>query len=181
MVPLTSYASKYCSTELYKTTRVWEAAEASFAIGSLFDPVTIGPSKRQFHDSTLEANNPMREVWIEARGVWYSGSLENQLRCMVSIGTGVPSIKRFTRGAFGTRTSQKDAIDTDAETNKFIQEHTELDDDHRLFRFDVPNGLADIGLDGVKEVDTVVDATQDYLTKELVYKQIIRCGRALDR
>ncbi len=69
----------------------------------------------------------------------------------------------------------------EVETNKFTQEHSELDDDGRLFRFDVPNGLAEIELDAVGEMETIVDATQDYLGKELVYKQVRRCGRALAR
>ncbi|KAK1146134.1 hypothetical protein N8T08_003223 [Aspergillus melleus] len=171
LVPLTSYPSPYCPTELYKTTRVWEAAQASFASGSLFEPVRIGPSGREFQDSTPEVNNPMREVWIEARSLWRSGSLESQLRCMVSIGTGVPSIKRLGRNMFGMSRSKHEVVDAETETNRFLKEHTDLDDDHRLFRFDVPNGLADIKPDGVDDIETVVEATEDYLAKELMYKQ----------
>ncbi|KAF5862575.1 hypothetical protein ETB97_011479 [Aspergillus alliaceus] len=180
LVHMTSYASKYSSTELFKTARIYEAGAACFAHSSLFDSVRIGPSGRRFHDSSLEASNPMREVWIEARGVWPSGSLENQLKCMVSIGTGEPSIKRSRKRLFGlVKSSEVDIVDPEIDTNRFIQEHTELDDENRLFRFDVPNGLADIDLDNVDEIETIVDATQDYLEKELVYKQIRRCGKAL--
>lgn len=147
---------------------------------NLFDPVSIGANTRTFQDSTPDVNNPMREVWIEARGQWRSGSLESQLRCMVSIGTGVPSIKRLGKGMFGLSRSKHEVIDAETETNRFLKEHTDLDDDHRLFRFDVPNGLADIKADGIDEIETVVEATEDYLGKELMYKQVRRCGRALD-
>ncbi|PKY06436.1 phospholipase, patatin family protein [Aspergillus campestris IBT 28561] len=181
LLSLTSYPSKYSSNELFKSARVWEATQATFAHTALFEPVTIGPSSRKFHDSTKEAGNPIREVWIEAKGVWPSGTLERQLRCMVSIGAGTPSIKRSTgRGSFGMKKKVSgDAANTEAEMNKFIQEHSELDDDGRLFRFDVPNGLADIKQDGVGEISTIVDETQNYLTKELVYKQLRKCGKAL--
>ncbi|KAI9374698.1 acyl transferase/acyl hydrolase/lysophospholipase [Aspergillus egyptiacus] len=193
LVPLSTYPSKYCPTELYKSTKIWEAGVASFAHVSLFDPVPLGPSRRRFIDASGQANNPIREVWIEAKNVWRLTSLESQLRCLVSIGTGLPTIKRATRnttrgtgaggGVFGfaTKTAEASFVDPEIETNKFIQEHSELDDEGRLFRFDVPNGLAEIELDAVGEMETIVDATQDYLAKELVYKQIRRCGKALAR
>ncbi|KAL4808132.1 FabD/lysophospholipase-like protein [Aspergillus unguis] len=187
LVPLSSYPSKYCPNELYKSTKTWEAGAASFANASLFDPVPLGstPTRRRFTDATNQANNPIREVWIEAKNVWRLTTLESQLRCLVSIGTGLPSIKRARNssgGVFGfNKTAEAAFIDPEVETNKFIQEHSELDDDGRLFRFDVPNGLAEIGLDAVGEIEVIVDATQDYLGKELVYKQVRRCGKALAR
>ncbi|KAL4880540.1 acyl transferase/acyl hydrolase/lysophospholipase [Aspergillus karnatakaensis] len=185
LVPLATYPSKYCPTELYKATKVWEAGVASFSNASLFDPLTLGPSRRRFIDASAQANNPIREVWIEAKNVWRLTSLESQLRCFVSIGTGLPTIKRATKHTnvfgFGSKTSDAAVVDPEVETNKFIQEHSELDDEGRLFRFDVPNGLAEIGLDDVSEMETIVDATQDYLAKELVYKQVRRCGKALGR
>ncbi|KAL3462605.1 acyl transferase/acyl hydrolase/lysophospholipase [Aspergillus heterothallicus] len=192
LIPLSTYPSKYCPTELYKNTKIWEAAAATFANPSLFDPVVLGPSRRRFTDSSAQANNPIREVWIEAKNVWRLTTLESQLRCLVSIGTGLPTIKRTRNsggggGVFGfvasAAKSGADAgvADPEVETNKFIQEHSELDDDGRLFRFDVPNGLGEIELDSIGEIETIVDATQDYLAKELVYKQIRRCGKALAR
>ncbi|KAJ0415765.1 acyl transferase/acyl hydrolase/lysophospholipase [Aspergillus carlsbadensis] len=187
LVPLSTYPSKYCPTELYKNTKIWEAAAATFANPSLFDPITLGPSRRRFTDSSAQANNPIREVWIEAKNVWRLTTLESQLRCLVSIGTGLPTIKRAkpSGGVFGFSAAAKSAdasvADPEVETNKFIQEHSELDDDGRLYRFDVPNGLAEIELDSLAEMETIVDATQEYLAKELVYKQVRRCGKALAR
>ncbi|KAE8148896.1 acyl transferase/acyl hydrolase/lysophospholipase [Aspergillus avenaceus] len=176
LVHMTSYASKYTSNELYKNTKVFEAACASFAYPSLFGTVKVGPSGRQYHDSTQEANNPMREVWIEARGIWPEGALEDQLRCMVSIGTGEPLIRRARKRQPGlAKALHSDAVDM----NRFIQEHTELDDEDRLFRFDVPNGLAEIAMDDIGELSTIVDATESYLERELVYKQVRRCAAAL--
>ncbi|KAL2817582.1 acyl transferase/acyl hydrolase/lysophospholipase [Aspergillus granulosus] len=186
LVPLSSYPSKYCPTELYKSTKVWEAAAATFANPSHFDPIILGPSRRRFIDGSAQANNPIREAWIEAKNVWRLNSLESQLRCLVSIGTGLPTIKRAKHngGVFGfaaAKSAGSSVVDPEIETNKFIQEHSELDDDGRLYRFDVPNGLAEIELDSIAELETIVDATQDYLSKELIYKQVRRCGKALAR
>ncbi|KAL4923133.1 uncharacterized protein BDV17DRAFT_18428 [Aspergillus undulatus] len=188
LLPLSTYPSKYCPAELYKSTKVWEAGVASFAHPPLFEPIPLGPSRRRFTDASAQANNPIREVWIEAKNVWRLTSLESQLRCLVSIGTGLPTIKRASKGGvfqfgFGnaSKTANSNIVDPEVETNKFLQEHSELDDDGRLFRFDVPNGLAEIALDDLSEVETIVDATKVYLGKELVYKQVRRCGRALAR
>ncbi|GES61198.1 FabD/lysophospholipase-like protein [Aspergillus terreus] len=180
VIPLTTYPSKYCVPELYKTARVWEACAACFAVPALFDPIPVGTSGRAYHDASLEGNNPMRDVWIEAKGAWPSGSLESQLNCMISIGAGAPSMKRLHRRFFGlVKTMPQRGPDADAETNKFIQEHSELDDEERLFRFDVPNGMADIRPDDTDEIAPIVEATLDYVAKELVRKQIRKCGRAL--
>ncbi|KAL4945496.1 hypothetical protein BDV06DRAFT_230620 [Aspergillus oleicola] len=191
LTPLTSYSSKYTPAELYKSTKIWEAGVASFAHPSLFEPIPLGPSRRRYTDASAQANNPIREVWIEAKNVWKLTSLEDQLRCLVSIGTGVPSVQRASQtkgggGVFGSLSSKDKAagsatVDPEVEANKFIQEHSELDDDGRLFRFDVPNGLGDIALDELSEMETVVDATKVYLGKELIYKQLRRCAGALSR
>ncbi|KAL4963050.1 uncharacterized protein BDV14DRAFT_177410 [Aspergillus stella-maris] len=191
LIPLSSYPSKYCPSELYKSTKIWEAGVASFAHTSLFEPIPLGPSRRRYADASAQANNPIREAWIEAKNVWKLTSLEHQLRCLVSIGTGLPTIQRASQtkpGVFGSLSSatrdkvaSSAVIDPEIEADKFVQEHSELDDDGRLFRFDVPNGLGDIALDDLDEVDTVVDATKVYLGKELVYKQVRRCAAALAR
>ena len=37
----------------------------------------------------------MYEMWNEAQDMWPSGLLEDKVKCLVSIGTGVPSLKPF--------------------------------------------------------------------------------------
>ncbi|KAF9892053.1 hypothetical protein FE257_002459 [Aspergillus nanangensis] len=166
------YPSKYASTELYKTVKVWDACAACVAMPTLFDPIPIGTSGRCFHDSSIETNNPMRDLWIEAKAIWPSGTLESQLRCMVSIGAGAPSMKRLSRRFFGlVKTMPERTSDTDAETNKFVKEHSDLHDQNRLFRFEVPNGMADIRPEDCDELTPIVEATVDYLAGELVFKQ----------
>ena len=66
------------------------------AASSFFDPTTIGDFGEGFVDGAIGANNPVYEVWNEAQDIWPLGSLEERVQCLVSIGTGVPSLKPFT-------------------------------------------------------------------------------------
>lgn len=77
------------------------------------------------------------------------------------------------------KTLRKVSADSEATANMFIRENTDLDDDNRYFRFNVPNGLADIRPNKVDELDTIVCATQDYISQELVHKYIRKCARSL--
>jgi hypothetical protein len=44
------------------------------------------------------ANNPVREVWDQAQLAWGPEPLEGKVKCLVSIWTGVPSLKPFRDG-----------------------------------------------------------------------------------
>lgn len=63
---------------------------------SFFDPIAIGDFQEGFVDGATEANNPVYDVWNEAQDIWPSGSFEESVKCLISIGTGVPSLKPFT-------------------------------------------------------------------------------------
>ena len=43
----------------------------------------------------------MYEVWNEAHDIWPSSSLEDKIKCLVSIETGVPSLKPFKDDLIG--------------------------------------------------------------------------------
>ncbi|RXG41909.1 hypothetical protein VDGE_30597 [Verticillium dahliae] len=59
---------------------------------SFFDPADFGLFNERFIDSTLGANNPVAALWAQAKDVW-GDSLQGGLRCLVSIGTGVPPLQ----------------------------------------------------------------------------------------
>ena len=180
IVPLRSYPSERGSSELYNTTKIWEAGRATSAASTFFDSITIGPSKQRFFDGATGANNPIRELWKEAKDVWSSGPLESNIGCIVSIGTGVPSMKKFGKDLLEVfQTLKRIATETEVTARGFHQEHTDLDDTDRYFRFNVPDGLAEIGLEEVSESSTIVDATQYYLANELIHKQVKTCAKAL--
>lgn len=75
---------------------IWGAAGATSAASSFFNSIYIGDEG--FVDDASGANNPIDEVWSEARDIWRESAgwrLEDNLRCLVSIGTGVPTLKPF--------------------------------------------------------------------------------------
>jgi hypothetical protein len=43
----------------------------------------------------MDVNNPVREMWDQAQLAWGPEPLEGRVKCLVPIGTGVPSLKPF--------------------------------------------------------------------------------------
>ena len=180
---LTSYRRERGSTELYNVTKIWEAARATSAASTFFEPITIGPNNERFLDGGTGANNPVRYLWEEALDIWGSDGLDKEVDCIVSIGTGVPSVKKFgEEGKFGLKifkTLKDIATETEDTARAFHREHTRLDDENKYFRFNVPDGLGEVGLEEVSEINSVVAQTRRYLEGEAVHKQIRVCARVL--
>src|ERR1700744_1594074 len=89
-----SYPSPRGTSSLYHETKIWEAARATTAAPTFFEPIQIGPTNRIFGDGGTGPNNPINELWNEAIDNC-EGSLLQNLACIVSIGTGVPNLKKF--------------------------------------------------------------------------------------
>lgn len=71
---------------------ILEAARATAAATSFFEPVSIGA--RRFVDGALGANNPVDEVEGEASDIWCPETeLKPLVKCFISIGTGNPGKK----------------------------------------------------------------------------------------
>jgi len=100
-VRLTSYRSPRGRERLLRTTKIWEAGRETSAASSFFDPITIIDFEESFVDGATGANNPVYEVWNEAQDIWPSSSLEDKVKCLVSIGTGVPSLTPFKDDLIG--------------------------------------------------------------------------------
>ncbi|EAW07001.1 uncharacterized protein ACLA_087040 [Aspergillus clavatus NRRL 1] len=193
----TSFTSFYHlrgETHLYRVMKIWEAGRATSAAPSFFDPLMIIDSvmrnERRFIDGALGANNAVRKVWEHAMDVWKSdrfeksesGRFEDQLGCLVSIGTGTPPEMQYTRGIFQTLKLKKGLVtDTEVEAEDFAEEHANLVDEHRYFRFNVPGGLAQIGLEEIKKINQIELETNKYLAAEAVSQEIDICARSLRR
>ncbi|RDW89126.1 hypothetical protein BP6252_01158 [Coleophoma cylindrospora] len=97
-VVLRSYTSTEALNNLPAT--ICQAVRATSAATSFFEPVTIGPYKRNFVDGALSANNPVDEIWNEAQNVWCTGDTElnDMLKCVISIGTGDPGTQPIAEG-----------------------------------------------------------------------------------
>ncbi len=127
-------------------------------------------------DGATGANNPVYEVWNEAQYLWpshSSGSLEDQIHCLVSIGTGVPSLKPFGKNLLDIAQTLRDiATGSEDKAEDFCQDKPRLDGEGRYYRFSVLHGLEDIGLEDSSQKNKIVAATSRYLESRAVFKQM---------
>ncbi|KAH8645396.1 acyl transferase/acyl hydrolase/lysophospholipase [Xylariales sp. PMI_506] len=145
---------------------ICQAAMATSAATTFFEPVNIGD--RSFADGALGANNPVDEVEGEASNIWCSetGDLKPLVKCFVSIGTGNPGRKAFedSMAGFLTETLVKIATETENSEKRFVGRWAEHFDQKRYFRFNVEQGLQQIGLYEYEKKGAMEAATEGYLT-----------------
>ena len=157
-----------------------EAARATSAATSFFEPVTIG--KRKYVDGALGANNPVEEVWIEAQNIWCpeDGALEPLVKCFVSIGTGNPGLEPIGSTAWKVLTDTMIKISTETErtAERFAGGQRKLHD-HKYFRFNVDQGLQNVGLDEYKKEGLIEAATDGYLTTTAQKFRVQDCANNL--
>jgi predicted acylesterase/phospholipase RssA len=179
-VRLTSYRSPRGRERLLRTTKIWEAGRATSAASSFFDPITIGSFGESFVDGATGANNPVYEIWNEAQDMWPSGSLEDKVKCLVSIGTGVPSLTPFKGDLIGIGKSLLAiATETEKTAERFSRDKSRLEDAGRYYRFNVLRGLEDIGLEDSKRKNAIVAATDRYIESQVVFKQMKACADSM--
>ncbi|KAK7193328.1 phosphorylase superfamily protein, partial [Paraphaeosphaeria sporulosa] len=145
---------------------ICEAALATSAATTFFEPVSIGD--RSFADGGFGANNPVDEVEGEAANIWCSetGDLKPLVKCFISIGTGNPGKKPFEDGLlkFLSETVVQIATETETTERKFIARWAKHFDENRYFRFNVEQGLQNIGLEEYKKKGAIEAASEGYLT-----------------
>ena len=189
IVRLASYKPRTYSPH-YDIATIWEAARATSAASSFFDSISIGPYREKFIDGATGANNPIQDLWLEAKQQWYKVPLESNIDCLVSIGTGIPTMKPFGPGLKQIGTALlRIATDTEQVHENFQKTHDELDTENRYYRLNVRDGLGDIGLEKASEVNVIAAATKRYIQSQDVVKQMQRlstnfeasqCGLYLD-
>jgi predicted acylesterase/phospholipase RssA len=182
-VHFTSYRSPRGGRDhLFRKTRIWEACRATSAASSFFEPVTIGDYGEVFVDGAMGANNPVGELWNQAKDTWPSEPPEDNIKCLVSIGTGVPSLKAFGDNLLDVgQTLLAIATETEKTAERFCRDKSRLDDEGRYFRFNVLKGLEDIGLEDSKQRNAIIAATSRYVQSQAVFKQMKACGNNLTR
>lgn len=165
---------------MYHKTRIWEAARATSAASSFFDSIKIGQFQQEFVDGAVGTNNPVGQLWNEAKDVWSDKALEVNIKCLVSIGSGVPSLDSFGSSFFEIgKTLKHIATDTEKTAESFHRAHSDLDDGNRYFRFNVSHGLESIGLEDASQKNKIMAATNRYVALESVMKQMKFCGNNL--
>lgn len=177
-VTLTSYLSPRGHAQLLDTTKIWEAGRATSAAPSFFDPVAIGDFNQHLLDGATGANNPIYQLWNEAGDMWPEGSFEDRVQCIVSLGTGVPSLKPFKNELISIGKSIiAIATETEKTAEMFCRDKRTLDDSGRYYRFNVYPGLENIGLEDAKQKEAIVTATARYIASQAVYKQFKACAK----
>lgn len=154
---------------------ILQAARATSAASSYFEPISIGRNNQEFLDAGPGQNNPVKQVWLEAMRLWANAdnaTLENKLQFFISIGTGVPEMKPFgTNWAEVARTLVDVALDTQRTALEFANDHERLRDALRYIRLNVDRGLGNIGLEKADMRGEIADATMHYgNTDEVQYK-----------
>jgi predicted acylesterase/phospholipase RssA len=179
---LSSYQRSRGGGDRLRAVKIWEAARATSAATSFFDPISInmGGYIEYYVDGATGANNPVNELWKEAKDVWDSGPLEYNLMSLVSIGTGVPSVEPFRTGLLDIgRSLVRISTETERTAESFQRDHSELDDNYQYFRFNVRNGLEHIGLEDASQKNGIMTLTERYVQSQDVFKLMKRCGKLL--
>lgn len=182
IVPLTSYRRSRGGEDRLRAVKIWEAARATSAASSFFNPISIdlGTYKEEFLDGATGANNPVNELWNEAKDVWDPEPIQENLKILISIGTGVPSVEPFKTGLLEIgQTLVRISTQTEHTAESFQRNHSDLDDDNRYFRFNVRNGLEHIGLEDSAQRDAVMTLTEHYVQSQDVFKVMRHCAKGL--
>src|ERR1700723_2154189 len=125
---------------------ICEAALATSAATTFFDFVQIGP--RKFLDGALGSNNPVDEVENEASRIWKRTDIQHFVKCFISIGTGHPGNRAIEDKMinFLSKTLVDLVTATERTAAKFVSRWRDQYDEGRYFRFNVQQGLQDVGL-----------------------------------
>jgi hypothetical protein len=132
----------------------------------------------------LGFNNPLDEVWLEAQDIWTpnDGRLEQHIQCVVSIGTGRPGTSAVGDKRWTIAITRKDiATQTEMTERSFAMRHRQLfEPEQRYYRFNVDQGLENVGLGEHDRVSDMVDATAKYLDDhERVRREFRKCAAIL--
>ncbi|KAI1615399.1 hypothetical protein EDD36DRAFT_462913 [Exophiala viscosa] len=174
---LTSYMPPRGNTDLFKQTKIWEACRATSAATSFFEPISIGRYSEQFVDGGTAVNNPVGELWNQAQAVYGPEPLDDNLDCLVSIGTGVPSLTPVRDDVFHIYESLVAiATETELTAETFRQSKAHLDEQGRYYRFNVSRGLETIGLEESKKKAEIAAATRLYCGSQEVSRQMKACA-----
>jgi hypothetical protein len=179
-VVFSSYHNPRRSSDRLSKVKIWEAARATSAATTFFDPITIGGET--FVDSATGANNPINYLWLEAGDVWSDGEGldEHRVRCLVSIGTGSPSLVPFGPDVASVAKALKAiSADTEVTASVFQKHHSKLFTNGNAFRFNVVAGLESVGLQEVDRWEDIAAATRAYIEEQEAFMTLKKCALML--
>jgi len=162
--------------------RIWEAARATSAAPTFFQPIAINGVK--YGDGGTGWNNPTAEALAEAHCIW----LSRPIGCLLSIGTGLEAANQLSEGVGGESSKgfARSLLRKLAPRKSFqvkvaeycVASITSCEKIHRevsekypdritpngnYFRFNAPQGMSHIGLEEWKKIGDIIALTEDYL------------------
>jgi hypothetical protein len=158
--------------------KIWEAARATSAMPTFFEPVII--DGLSYADAAIGWNNPTNEAIIEAGKMWPNRAIG----CLVSIGSGLEKpIQLDYKAGKDSRSWLLNKLDPKSsfklELAKYCVDsltscekiHQAVSSnypdriavDRNYFRWNVPQGLSNIGLEEWMKVGDVVALTDSYM------------------
>ena len=183
-IRFTDYKKDGEHSNFYNEVRIWEVARATSAATSFFAPMKMnhGGEPRCFLDAGLGHNNPIQELYLEAKEqLGNPGShFDEQIRVLVSIGTGRPALEDFGKNVTEIAKSiVKIASETQRTANTFYDMHLELAERDGYFRFNPPD-LTGVLLDEASKKDIIAARTEAYgndaETKSMVKRWVLAAG-----
>ena len=181
LVAFTSYETRRGDSDLYENTTIVQACLATSAAPTYFEPlgITLGPPTArytpQFIDGGLGYNNPVAQLWTQAAHV-FNGSLEGKVQCLISIGTGEPSVPDYDTGAVDLfQRLKKIASDSRDIAENFYEAHRYDLGRSKYFRFNVEQGLENVDLGEAQQKSRIIELTKVYLGRGEVYDKMEDC------
>lgn len=165
-----------------QTMTIVEAAMATSAASTFFDPVKIGD--QTYLDGSTSANNPVEHVWNEAQVLFggEDGMINNLVGCILSIGTGNPGSHTFSSSAWKvlTETLRNLATETEKTESRFAKTHSYLNTSTpRYFRFNVEQGLQDVELAEYKSAGKIRTVTEEYMDHQNKVREVLKISEVL--
>jgi len=164
---------------------VWEAARATTAIPTYFEPITIGKPGTALRciDGGFGQNNPVSQVCEEASAIFPG----RRVSCLISIGCGQTStihipIPGFLQraGIFSDhviRAAKQMAIDCEETHQKTARSFAEGPGIY--FRFNVERGLEDVEFEEWKKINNISSHTKHYMMMQETNRMLDSAVHAL--
>jgi hypothetical protein len=156
----------------YDTMLIWQAARATSAALTYFEPITI--NNRTYSDGGLLSNNPVWHVHSEASEIF-----PNRKQFIVSLGTGKPSFKSWdpklssiTQGLVDIATGTETAAE-----NFHKLDNGRMARELRYFRFNVPElGGKDLAESDPIALANIRGMTEKYLNEAEIRRKVQSCA-----
>lgn len=156
---------------------IWEAARATSAAPTFFDPITFSDGST-FRDGALRDNNPIFQLINEVTAE-YPGC---EISTIVSLGTGVSSTIVLGKDLISVAEAcVKIATDAESQDEAFTETYTGPQGKFRdqYFRFNVDRGLQEVGLEEWDKVDMMQANTMSYLGRAGQRERLTGCASSL--